>query len=35
MGDLGGTVLDPKVFAALAEIVTRRRSLVFLEADGG
>ena len=35
MGDLAGTVLDPKVFAALAEVVTRRRSLVFLEgADG-
>jgi putative nucleotidyltransferase with HDIG domain len=31
MGELAGTVLDPKVFAALAEVVTRRRSLVFLE----
>ncbi|HEY6061556.1 MAG TPA: HD domain-containing phosphohydrolase [Gemmatimonadales bacterium] len=35
MGDLAGHVLDPKVFAALAEVVTKRRSLVFLEgADG-
>jgi len=30
LGELGGTVLDPKVFAALAEVVNRRRSLVFL-----
>jgi response regulator RpfG family c-di-GMP phosphodiesterase len=35
MGDLAGTVLDPKVFAALAEVVTRRRSLVFLEGTDG
>ena len=35
MGDLAGTVLDPKVFAALAEVVTRRRSLVFLEGAEG
>ena len=35
MGDLAGTVLDPKVFAALAEVVTRRRSLVFLEGTEG
>lgn len=35
MGELAGTVLDPRVFSALAEVVTRRRSLVFLEgADG-
>jgi len=30
MGELVGTVLDPKVFAALSEVVQRRRSLVFL-----
>lgn len=30
MGDLVGTVLDPKVFAALSDMVNRRRSLVFL-----
>ncbi len=35
MGELVGTVLDPKVFAALAEVVTRRRSLVFLEGAEG
>ena len=35
MGDLAGTVLDPKVFTALAEVVTRRRSLVFLEGTEG
>lgn len=35
MGDLAGTVLDPKVFAALAEVITRRRSLVFLEGAEG
>jgi response regulator RpfG family c-di-GMP phosphodiesterase len=35
LGELAGTVLDPTVFAALAEVVSRRRSLVFLEgADG-
>jgi putative nucleotidyltransferase with HDIG domain len=35
LGELVGTVLDPKIFAALSEVVTRRRSLVFLEgADG-
>lgn len=34
MGDLVGTVLDPKVYSALAEVVTRRRSLVFLEEGG-
>jgi hypothetical protein len=33
MGELAGTVLDPKVYAALAEVVTQRRSLVFLD-DG-
>jgi putative two-component system response regulator len=32
--ELAGSVLDPKVFAALATVVTRRRSLVFLD-DGG
>jgi HD-GYP domain-containing protein (c-di-GMP phosphodiesterase class II) len=35
MGELVQTVLDPKVFAALAEVVTRRRSLVFLEGGEG
>jgi putative nucleotidyltransferase with HDIG domain len=30
LGELVGTVLDPKVFAAMAEVVNRRRSLVFL-----
>lgn len=30
LGELVGTVLDPKVFAALSEVVNRRRSLVFL-----
>jgi putative nucleotidyltransferase with HDIG domain len=34
MGDLVGTVLDPRVFSALAEVVTRRRSLVFLDEGG-
>jgi hypothetical protein len=28
-------VLDPRVFSALAEVVTRRRSLVFLEGGEG
>ena len=32
--ELAGSVLDPRVFAALATVVTRRRSLVFLD-DGG
>jgi putative two-component system response regulator len=35
MGELSGMVLDPRVFAALAEVVTRRRSLVFLEGAEG
>jgi cyclic di-GMP phosphodiesterase len=35
MGELVGTVLDPRVFTALAEVVTRRRSLVFLEGAEG
>jgi hypothetical protein len=35
MGELVGAVLDPKVFAALAEVVNRRRSLVFLEGAEG
>jgi putative nucleotidyltransferase with HDIG domain len=30
LSELVGTVLDPKVFAALSEVVNRRRSLVFL-----
>lgn len=35
MGELVGTVLDPRVFTALAEVVTRRRSLVFPEETEG
>jgi putative two-component system response regulator len=35
MGELVGSVLDPRVFTALAEVVTRRRSLVFLEGSEG
>jgi len=31
MGQMAGSVLDPRVYAALAEVVRRRRSLVFLE----
>jgi HD-GYP domain-containing protein (c-di-GMP phosphodiesterase class II) len=31
MGEMAGTVLDPRVYASLAEVVRRRRSLVFLE----
>ncbi len=31
MGELVGTVLDPKVFSALADVVASRRSLTFLE----
>ena len=30
MGELAGSVLDPEVFSALAGVVKRRRSLVFL-----
>jgi len=32
--DLAGTVLDPQVYEALASVVARRRTLVFLD-DGG
>jgi HD-GYP domain-containing protein (c-di-GMP phosphodiesterase class II) len=32
--DLSGTVLDPKVFEALASVVARRRTLVFLDDSG-
>jgi cyclic di-GMP phosphodiesterase len=35
LGEMVGTVLDPKVFAALAEVVNRRRSLVFLDGSDG
>ena len=35
MGELVETVLDPRVFSALTEVVTRRRSLVFLEGGEG
>jgi putative nucleotidyltransferase with HDIG domain len=31
MGELAGTALDPRVYTSLAEVVRRRRSLVFLE----
>lgn len=34
MGDLSGTVLDPKVFEALGRIVERRQTLVFLDDEG-
>jgi hypothetical protein len=30
MGELSGSVIDPAVFAALSEVVKRRRSLTFL-----
>ena len=33
--DLSGTVLDPKVYDALATVVARRRTLVFLDEGGG
>src|SRR6266566_4557219 len=35
MADLAGTVLDPKMFEALAAVVARRRTLVFLDEGGG
>ena len=35
MADLAGTVLDPKVYEALANIVSRRQTLVFLDEDVG
>ncbi|HEY6210079.1 MAG TPA: HD domain-containing phosphohydrolase [Gemmatimonadales bacterium] len=35
MSDLAGTVLDPKLFEALAAVVARRRTLVFLDEGGG
>ncbi len=34
MGELSGSVLDPAVYQALSEVVTRRRSLVFLDEGG-
>jgi putative nucleotidyltransferase with HDIG domain len=34
MADLVGTVLDPKVYEALASVVARRRTLVFLDEGG-
>ena len=34
MADLAGTVLDPKVFEALASVVSRRGTLVFLDDAG-
>jgi putative nucleotidyltransferase with HDIG domain len=33
MADLAGTVLDPRVYDALAAVVARRKTLVFLEED--
>jgi putative two-component system response regulator len=35
LADLAGTVLDPKVCEALATIVARRRTLVFLDESSG
>ena len=35
MADLAGTVLDPRVYEALANIVSRRQTLVFLDEDVG
>jgi putative two-component system response regulator len=35
LGDLSGTVLDPRVFEALSGIVARRGTLVFLDEDVG
>jgi len=35
MADLAGTVLDPRMFEALAAVVARRRTLVFLDEGGG
>lgn len=34
IADLSGTVLDPRVYDAMASVVARRRTLVFLD-DGG
>ena len=34
IADLAGTVLDPKVHEALATVVARRRTLVFLDEGG-
>jgi putative two-component system response regulator len=34
MADLSGTVLDPKVYEAMASVVARRRTLVFLDEGG-
>ncbi len=35
LADLSGTVIDPKVYEALARIVGRRQTLVFLDEDVG
>jgi putative nucleotidyltransferase with HDIG domain len=35
IADLAGTVLDPKVYEAMASVVARRRTLVFLDEGGG
>jgi putative nucleotidyltransferase with HDIG domain len=35
MADLSGTVLDPRVYAALVRLVGRRQTLVFLDEDAG
>ena len=34
LADLSGTVVDPKVFEALQSVVSRRRTLVFLDDSG-
>ncbi len=35
MADLAGTVLDPQVYQAIATVVSRRHTLVFLDEGGG
>ncbi|HVH67248.1 MAG TPA: HD domain-containing phosphohydrolase [Gemmatimonadales bacterium] len=35
IAELSGTVVDPKVFEAMASVVARRRTLVFLDEGGG
>lgn len=35
MAELSGSVLDPKVYEALTAVVSRRRTLVFLDEGGG
>src|SRR5260370_35585370 len=35
MGQLSGSVLDPKVFEALSSVVARRGTLIYLDEGGG